>query len=381
MKHISIKSKIFYWILPVLLMAGYTSCKKTEGGSGAPTITRVRLVSKTDTIPNVVHPVTLDSSSVYSDIRLTKFDSTVAAGRLNTQYAIIGTNLLTTTAVYFNGQSVYYNPALLTDHSIIVTIPATAPFGTTQTNKLTVVTTHGRVDFTFPIMQPPPQLTAFAPLAGSAGDTLTITGTVLDNATSVKFGTVPATIVSNTSTQIKVLIPPGIVQSFIFVTTSGGTSQSVASFGFKLLIFDDALAVGWGGNQGGYSGYGSTLNFNNTAHVKRGTKAISVIFGNGYGALQIGYGGPTITVSTLGLTAVKVSIYAGDGLKTGDQVQLVVNGNYNKTVPLTLTAGAYTDFTVPLSALGNPATISEVVFQGLGVASPSTMYVDDLGFI
>jgi hypothetical protein len=381
MKHIINRSKIFYWMLPALLMLALVSCKKNEGGTGSPVITRVRLISKTDTIAGVAHPVTLDSSSVYDDVRQVKFDSTVVAGRLSTQYAIVGKNLASTTAVYFNGQSVYFNPALLTDNSIIVTIPATAPFGPTQSNKLTVVTTHGKVDFSFQIMQPPPQLTTFAPLAGAAGDTLTITGTVLDNALSVKFGTVPATIISNTSTQIKVLIPAGVVQAFIFVTTAGGTSETANSFGFKRLIFDDALASGWGGNNGGYTGYNSSLDFNNTAHVKRGTKSVAVTFENSYGALQIGYGGPTINVSTDGLTAIKFSIYGGTGIKTGDQVSLVINGDYGHNYVFTINAGVYTDYTVPLKSVGSPAVITEFVLQGYGVAVPSVMYVDDIGFI
>ncbi|RYE35924.1 MAG: hypothetical protein EOP42_05225, partial [Sphingobacteriaceae bacterium] len=110
---------IFYCILSVLMVFGIASCKKTEqGGTGAPTVTRVRLLSKTDTIKNVVHRITLDSSSIYNDTRTVAFDSTVASGRLGTQYGIIGTNLLTTTTVSFNGVSVYFNPALLTDNSI-----------------------------------------------------------------------------------------------------------------------------------------------------------------------------------------------------------------------------------------------------------------------
>ncbi len=381
MKNIINKLKIIYWVLPAVLILGFASCKKNDVGTGAPTVARVRLLNKSDTTTGVVRRVTLDSSVTGTLYSSHKFDSTVVAGRYNTQYAIVGNNLATTTNLQLNGISVYFNPALLTDNSIIFTVPNTIPFAG-QSNKLTVTTKYGKVDFSFPILQPPPQVTSFAPLAGSAGDTLTIAGTVLDGATAVKFGLVAATavsakIVSNTSTQIKVVIPTGIVQAYIFVTTAGGTSQSVAQFGFKALIYDDAFANGWGN----YTGYGSTLNFNNTVNVKRGTHAISVVVGNGYGALQIGYGGATLNSKTAGLTAVKFSIYGGNAIVAGDKALVVINGDYAHGFIITLKAGAYTDYTVPLSSLGNPGDIKEFVIQAQGIASPSTFYVDDIGFI
>jgi hypothetical protein len=386
MKKISQQSKSFYWMLSVLMVFGMASCRKYNdrgtGGTGAPKITRVRYVSKTDTIKNVSHPVNLDSSNVYDDIKLVKFDSTVTQGRLNTQYAIIGENLLNTTHVYFNGTEVYFNPALVSDKTIIVTIGSNVPFGPSQSNKLTVVTTQGKVDYDFSIAQPPPVITSFAPLAAGAGDIVTITGSVFSDIVSVKFDDTPAEIVGTpTTTEIKVKVPAGIVQAYVYVTTAGGTTKSAASFGFKYLIYGDDLTLYWGGNGGGYDGYGSTRDYASTAHVKRGTHAIAVNVDNGYGALQLGYGGATLNVASSGLTSIKVSIYGGTNFKTGDRVQLVVNGGYDKAVPLTIVPGAYTDFTIPLSSLGNPTTISEITFQTLGVGAPATFYVDDLGFI
>lgn len=379
---------IFYCILSVLMVFGIVSCKKTDqGGSGAPTITRVRLLSKTDTIKNVVHRITLDSNQVYNDTRAVAFDSTVTSGRLGIQYGIIGTNLLSTSSVSFNGVSVYFNPALLTDNSIIVSIPsststaAQVPFGPGQSNKLTIVTAHGTVDYTFPIQQPAPVITSFTPISGGAGDIITITGAVFNSVSAVRFDTTPAVIVGTpTTTSIKVQVPAGVASSYIYVTTPGGTAKSPTSFGFKYTVYDDALATGWGGQgSGGYSGYNSTLNFASPAQPKRGTNAIAVAFASSYGALQIGYGGATaIDVAKLGLTNLKFSVYGGAGSTTGDKLQVVINGKYNGTT-VTLTKGAYVDFTVPLSTLGSPTTITEIVLQSQGATS--TVYVDDIGFI
>lgn len=95
--------------------------------------------------------------------------------------------------------------------------------------------------------------------------------------------------------------------------------------------------------------------------------------------MQIGYGGSTpVSVSALGLTAVKFSVYGGNASKNGDQLQVAVNGNYK--VIITINAGVYTDFTIPLSSFGNLSNISEFVLQTFQ-GSNETIYVDYIGFI
>ena len=369
--------KIIYLILPLLIACGISSCKKNdEGGKGSPTVNRVRLLSKTDTVRDVIHPITLDSNSIYDQTRLNAYDSTVVAGRLNTQYAILGTNLKTTKSVSFNGVSVYFNPGLVTDNSIIVTLPATLPFGPTESNKLVIVTQYGTVEFNFAIQQPPPIIASFTPLAASAGDIVTITGSVFNSVSAVRFDTTPAEIVGTpTNTEIKVRVPAGVVQAYVYVTTPGGTTRSPGSFGFKALVYDDAFTPGWGS----YFGYNSTRDIANTEHPKRGTVAIKTTFSDAYGAFQVGYNGATLDVKKSGLTAIKFSVYGGTGT-TGKSVQVVINGSYGSAFAVPISPGSYTDYTVPLSSVGNPATISELVIQIVN-GNGSTVYIDDIGFI
>ena len=398
----NIKKFSYYILLPVMFVASFASCKKdqnggidgTVGGKGAPTISYIRTVSKTVVDSSAVTTVTTYNSSGVATTTTTPnynpkvvgFDSTTVTGKSGNYYALIGTNLGSTTKIEINGVSILFNRALNSDNSVVFSIPATVPSIQPQSNKIVVTTLYGTVSYGFTVLQSAPQITSISPIAGSAGDTITIKGLVLDGATSVKFGLVAATatsakIVSNTSTQLKVILPAGVVQAYVFVTTAGGTTKSTDQFGYKYLIYGDALTVGWGGNGGGYSGYNSTILFNNTTNVERGTNSIAVTFTDAYGAMQIGYGGTTaVNVATLGLKSLKFFVYGGTGIKTGDKLQVVVNGNYNG-VTVTLTAGAYVGFTVPLSSLGNPTTITEVVLQGQGVVNPSTIYVDDLGFI
>jgi hypothetical protein len=379
------------WVLSVLMILGFASCKKESanviGGKGAPTITSVHTVSKTDTSKKTLRTVTAidangnsTTTTVGSAINPLPFDSVTTVGKGGNLYRIVGTNLGSVTQVTFNGVAAYFNPAYLTDNSVIVTLPTTAPFGPTQAGVLVLTTLHGKATFKFSVVQPPPTITSFNPVAAAPGDTVTITGLVLDNATSVKFGTTPATIVSNTSTQLKVLVPAGVVEALISVSTAGGTTVSTATFGFKYLIYLNGLTTGWGGNGGGYTGYsGTVFNFNNTTNPGVGKTSIAATFGGQYSAMQIGYGGATpVSVSALGLTAVKFSVYGGANSKNGDQLQVAVNGNYK--VIITINAGTYTDFTIPLSAFGNLTNITEFVLQTFQT-SGETIYVDYIGFI
>lgn len=66
-----------------------------------------------------------------------------------------------------------------------------------------------------------------SPSAGpaSGGNTVTITGVNLGGATSVRFGTKSATIVSNTPTQVVVTAPAGSGVVNVIVTTPGGSSN------------------------------------------------------------------------------------------------------------------------------------------------------------
>jgi hypothetical protein len=387
------KIKNLNWILLALVAFSLASCQKTSpnlvGGTGAPTIASIHTVYKTVVDSTATTSVTTYSSTGVPTTttspnytpKVVPFDSLTTSGKGGNLYRIVGTNLASTTGVTFNGVAAYFNLALSTDNSMIVTLPTNAPFGPSQAGTLVVTTLHGSVTYKFTVVQPAPTITSFTPVAGSTGDTVTINGAVLDNATSVRFGTIVAKIVANTTSQIKVLLPAGVVQAFITVTTAGGSSTSTSSFGYKYIVYDDALGKGWGGNGGGYSGYNSTLSFTNTTQVERGTNSIAVTFLNSYGALQIGYGGSTaVNVATLGLKSLKFFVYGGAGIKTGDKLQVVINGNYGGYT-VTMTAGAYVGFTVPLSSLGNPTTITEIVLQNQGSALNSVIYVDDLGII
>ena len=79
----------------------------------------------------------------------------------------------------------------------------------------------------------PPTITSFTPTTGGPGTMVTLTGTNLTGATSVRIGTFMATnfaVVSGTSITFVVPNGTGSVNGFISVTTPGGTATSTTPF-------------------------------------------------------------------------------------------------------------------------------------------------------
>ncbi|MDR6783818.1 hypothetical protein ABIE26_002793 [Pedobacter africanus] len=282
--------------------------------------------------------------------------------------SIKGTNLSSTYKVDFNGTLAADSLIYGDDNTVTVKIPAqlTDPLN----NPITVSTKYGSASLNFQIKQPAPTITGFDPGAGLPNDEISIKGNYFKGVTEVKFETTAATIVSSTQTEIKVKVPAGFVSGYIFVTTPVGTVKSAKVFGLKATIFDDAMASGWSNTS-----YSNTYDMNQTAIVRRGTKAIVNKFTVGFGAVRFTKAAPAF--STSGYTGVKISIYGGAGT-AGKKVRISLTPAAS-TFELILTEGAWTDYQVPFTNLGNPATITAITFQEFSGLT-SQIYVDDVGF-
>jgi uncharacterized delta-60 repeat protein len=73
----------------------------------------------------------------------------------------------------------------------------------------------------------PPTTSSLTPSGGLVGTTVTITGTNLDNASSVTVNGTAASIVSNTNTQLVVTVGVGSTTGTVVVTTPGGTASTL----------------------------------------------------------------------------------------------------------------------------------------------------------
>jgi len=140
-----------------------------------------------------------------------------------TQVTLTGTNLSGATSVSFGAAA----GKISSDSGTQITV--TSPAGTAGKVNVTVTTpggTSNAVQFTYTV--PAPTITELKPDSGYSGNTITIAGTNLENATSVYFGGAAATIVSDSDEVITVTCPagsPGTVN--VTVTTAGGTSNAV----------------------------------------------------------------------------------------------------------------------------------------------------------
>ena len=75
-----------------------------------------------------------------------------------------------------------------------------------------------------------PLITSVSPTSGPVGTTVKIRGTALEEATSVTFNHVTATIVSDSATKIVVTVPPGATTGYIKATTASGSVKSATVF-------------------------------------------------------------------------------------------------------------------------------------------------------
>jgi uncharacterized repeat protein (TIGR03803 family) len=75
-----------------------------------------------------------------------------------------------------------------------------------------------------------PGITSFTPTSGAVGTSVTITGTTLTGATSVKFNGKAATFTVNSDTKITATVPAGATTGKISVTTPGGSGSSTTDF-------------------------------------------------------------------------------------------------------------------------------------------------------
>jgi hypothetical protein len=142
---------------------------------------------------------------------------------VGTTVTIKGTNLGTASVVRFNGVAATFR---LKGSAVSATVPAGA-----TTGPITVTTEGGMATspVTFVVPQPP-TITGFTPASGPAGTRVTVTGTNLAGATSLKFGGSSAKFTIASDTSIGATVPKGGKSGPITVTTPGGAATSPGSF-------------------------------------------------------------------------------------------------------------------------------------------------------
>lgn len=347
MKNIKTKYLLGLFAIATLFGGVFSSCSNDDNAS--------------TTAPLAITSV---SKAVSGDLTAVNF------GYANNMYIIAGSGFTTVEKVYFNDTDTYFNPTLVTDSALFVTIDINTPYANAS-NELKIVTKNGTVVYPFIIAPPAPLiLKGFNPINANTGDVITIYGNFFLNPV-VTIGTTQVPIISTSLTEIKVAVPANSDKKYVTVTTISGSAVSTDAIGTA--IYDDVFY-----GIDGTNGWGiSNLLIDNTvaADVAQGTKAIKVDI-TSWSGFQIDMwanGGHPVPT---GATGIKFKMK----LKADARIRVIVGGDWGHEVWFDVKTG-YDTFVVRWSDLGlsaAPATVGQLVFGSDGVNT--TFYIDDLGF-
>ena len=295
-----------------------------------------------------------------------------------TNLTITGTDLDLVKQILFTGGDTVTSFVSQSATQLVVSVPSK-----TQKGKVTLVAASGvKTVSTMDLDVVLPAITAMSPNPVDVGANLTLTGTNLDLVKAVSFVGVPIAVtsfVSQTPTQIVVTVPTGtapgkVTLSVINSTLSVKSGSDLAIVGFAvapIIIYDDAVTAAWNGWIGG--GWGGTKDVDNTSPVQSGSKSVRISYVGDWGVpLQLG----GANISLAGYTSLKVSIYGGTG-SGGQNVNVGFNEQDGKTI--TVVAGQWTDFTIPLSQISSASTITHLYIKKYSTNGDFTIYVDNLG--
>lgn len=195
------------------------------------------------------------------------------------------------------------------------------------------------------------------PSAG--GNTVTITGTNLSGATSVKFGTKSATILTNTATTITATAPSGNGVVGVTVTTPGGTTSPVNYF-----YVPQPIKTTLSNTSGPLTGATTTISGANLS------TASSVTFG------AVGSATPTVVNdSTLNVTAPT------SGTAQTVPITVTTGGGSTNGLFFTYVAAPTTSSIVPASGPEAGGTASTITGTGLSNTSSVTYGTTSAAFI
>ncbi|MEO8086602.1 MAG: IPT/TIG domain-containing protein, partial [Bacteroidota bacterium] len=196
-----------------------------------------------------------------------------------------------------------------------------------------------------------PSVTGFSPAIGCVGSVITINGTNLSSASSVKIGGTTASILSNSSTVITATVGSGTTGT-VSVTTGGGTSSSGATFTVNPLPTQYNVTGG-----GGYctGGAGVPVNLSNSAsgvdyQLKLGAGNVgSAMPGTG---AALAFGNQT-TAGTYTVVATNTSTTCGRTMSGSASVSISTNAGISSQPPnRSICENANTSFSVTANGTG-----------------------------
>ncbi|WP_379963030.1 IPT/TIG domain-containing protein [Epilithonimonas sp. UC225_85] len=293
-------------------------------------------------------------------------------GFANNTYVIRGKGFSSLKHIYFNDFESYFNPTLVTDNNIIVSINENTPYSNVS-NKLKLVTGSGTVEFDFVIAPPAPVFNGFQSVNTADGGNIVIKGNYFVNPT-VKVGDATATVVSTDLTHITATLPAGSQGKKVSVTTLSGTVTYNSQVGTS--IYDDVFYGGvtnstWAGDVYDIA-YGA-----DASNIMQGDKAIKWS-AKAWSAFQID-NSPTIPANAKG-----IRFYAKAKTATPvNAIKLILNYGWGTTPTITV-GEVYKYYEIPFEGAtgfglsATPSTMNLTLNHAAG--SENEIYLDDIGY-
>lgn len=349
----NLKINIFSFVLlAVMSLFTISSCSDDGSNSGTgqpPVISRVSA-----SVDENGQPVPLES---------------ITMGYANNMYIIEGTGFKTVKKIYFNDTDTSFNPTLVTDTHIFVTININTPYANAS-DKLRVITEFGEAEYDFVVAPPAPVVHSFNPINTPDGGEITIYGNFFLNPIVNVGDDATATVTSSTLTEIHAVLPPGSQLKKISVTTISGTTPYGTAIGTG--IYDDDFYSPW-----------TIESWNNHEFVTDITKSAQGLkfIKKAMGAWDNIQGNWPWVDQLSAYTGIKFYI------KTSEPgtMKFCFNGNWSETYMITTTT-EWQEVKYTWADLGNPAALQNIfTFQNMsknsaGDGIANTIYLDNYSY-
>ena len=344
MKNIKIKYLLSLLVMSSVMITVLSSCSNDDSGDTSSALA-IESVSKAEA----------------GDLVATE------VGFANNVYIIKGSGFSSVQKIYFNDTDTYFNPTLVTDKAIFVTIDINTPYANAS-NELKIVTKNGTITYPFVVAPPAPVLLyGFNPINAAEGDILTIYGNFfLDPVVTI--GTTAVPVISSSLSEIKVKVPANSTDKYVTVTTISGSIKSTAAIGSAL--YDDKLQ----GDAGHWMWNGAdTFDTDNTSDKAQGLKSIKFIFG--------GWNGADMKFASRNVSKYKAFRVRVKSMSTNADASIIfVFGGWAFQVKKALSTD-WTYIEIPFSEIGNPTTFDQLTLQESGSFGGNTILMDDMGFV
>lgn len=138
-------------------------------------------------------------------------------------------------------------------------------------------------------------------------------------------------------------------------------------------IYTDNLAAGWVNWS-----WDSTVNFGSTAKKKVGTRSIAVTYNRAWAGLYLH---TDQALNTQGYTKVRFWAHGAGGKQKLKLWVRKADGTTSPTVALPTLTSSWMQIEVPLSQLGNPANLSDLVIQDAAGRAQAVFYIDQIELV